>query len=296
MRSVEIDREKLQGLLTIVPTLGILFVAVFVPIVFAIWGSFHSIHPLDPVWDWVGLENYSTILDDPEFYAALRNGVVYTVGSVSLQLVLGVSVALLLNSVKSRALTALTLGIYLIPSAVITLVAKNMVQEPTGVIYMFLREYGFVSQGFNFWADGTVAMTMVVLIGSYKFSIFVTLMVLARLQSIPAAYYESARISGASTLQIFRDITWPAISGVVAIVVLLRGIWMFNNFDVIWILTAGGPGESTTTLPILAYKTMFQDLAYGQSSAIAVLMFGLLMIGGFFYFKFFSPEKQVGGS
>lgn len=286
-------KDRVLGYLSISPTLAILLVVVVIPVAFATWASLHDIHALDPNWTFLGIENYWLILEAPAFYTAIRNGLVYTVGSVAVQVVVGVGVALMLNSVRSRILTAFTLSLYLIPSAVITLAAREMFSEQTGIIYKIIRDLGLISSGFNFWADGTITMGLVILIGSYKFAVFVTLMVLARLQSIPKSYYEAAQINGATTIQMFRDVTWPAIRGVVAIVVLLRGIWMFNNFDVIWILTKGGPGEATMTLPIYAYRTMFENYAYGLASGIAVVMFLILVVGGILYFTLFSPEEEV---
>jgi len=291
-----LSRDSVIGYSSMIPTLLILFVAVFIPVIYAITASVHEIHALNPEWTWTGGGNYLAILGNSAFYNALKNGIVYTFGSVLFQLSVGIGVALLLDSIRSRLLTAFSLSLYLIPSAVITLVARDMFREQVGIFWKILNEIGVISVGFNFWADGATAMLMVIVVGSYKFSIFVTLMVLARLQSIPDSYYEAAKINGATTIQVFRDVTWPSIKGVVAIVVLLRGIWMFNNFDVIWILTSGGPGKATTTLPILAFRTMFEDLAYGLSSAIAVVMFVILIVGGVVYFKFFSPEKEVAGT
>lgn len=290
-----LDSEALAGFLTILPTILIFLVIAIVPALYALWAGFHEISALNPVWEWIGLGNYEIILQSPEFYNAISNGLIYTLGSVVIQLFLGVGVAILLNKVESRLVTSASLALYVIPTVVIVVLFQWMLDERYGILMQSAASFGIVDSTFSVWAFGDLAMAAVILIGSYKFSIFITLMVLARLESIPNTYYEAATVGGATTLQKFVYITWPQIRGVVALVVLLRGIFMFNKFDVIWMLTSGGPGDSTTTLPIWAFTTTFDNYAYGVGSAIAIVMFLLLAVGGIIYLGVFNPEEDVEG-
>lgn len=287
------NREYALGLLTVLPTLGVIIAAVIIPGGYALLASFHSIPAFDPDWTFVGLKNYIDVLGSAGFQNSLMIGVTYTVGSTVVQLLLGIAVALLVHTFRNKIVTAVTISLYIIPTAVVALIFDHMMTQRTGIIHTLLQSGGLIDSATSFWADSTLAMLSVILIGSYKFAMFVTIMVLARLQSIPSYYYEAATMSGATKLDKFIDITLPQLKGVIALVVLLRAIWMFNNFDVIWILTQGGPSGATETLPIYAFKTTFQNLQYGMGSAIAMLMFILLVIGGVAYLVIFNPEEDV---
>ncbi|HKJ58178.1 MAG TPA: sugar ABC transporter permease, partial [Halobacteriales archaeon] len=106
-------------------------------------------------------------------------------------------------------------------------------------------------------------------------------------------FYEAAQICGANRLQMFRDITLPRIQGVILVAVLLRSIFMFNKFDIIWQLTQGGPGYATTTLTVLAYREAFVGGNYGLGNALAIVMFLFLAAGAIAYFKMFNPSDEV---
>jgi multiple sugar transport system permease protein len=266
------------------------------PIVFSVYASFHEIRLISPDWTYVGLENYREVFGLDQFWDSLRRGIIYMVGSTALQLVVGVWMALVLNKINfgQRILTALIFTAYLIPTIVVVLVGLLMFDPFVGVLHISATDY------LSLWDSNKAAfsveawaMPIIILIGSWKFSVFVTILTLAQLRSIPSRFYEAAKVCGANRWQMFRDITYPRIRGVILIAVLLRGVFMFNKFDVIWMLTQGGPGYKTTTLPVLAYRTTFQNGDYGLGNAIAVVMFVFLSIGGVMYFRFFDPSDEV---
>jgi len=290
---IGIDDESLFGLITVLPTIIVILGALVVPGAYALAASLHEIHAFDPEWTMVGINNYRTILNEAEFYNALTNGIVFTIGSIAVQLCLGIVVALLVNDLKNRLVTAVTIALYIIPTAVVSVVFNRMLTQRVGVYHNLLTDLGLIGVDVSIWADSTLAMLGVIFVGSYKFAMFVTIMVLARLQSIPTYYYEAATMSGATKLDKFVDITLPQLRGVIALVVLLRAIWMFNNFDIIWILTQGGPSASTETLPIYAFKLTFSDLQYGLGTTVAMIMFFVLAIGGIAYLTLFNPEQDV---
>jgi multiple sugar transport system permease protein len=162
-----------------------------------------------------------------------------------------------------------------------------------GVINALLQDFGLIDEYIPWFASLDLTMLAVILTNSWKFAIFVTIMVLARLQSIPEGYYEAARMSGATTYQQFRDITLPNLKNVILIVLLLRGVWMFNKFDIIWVLTNGGPGDRTTTAPIFAYMRAFLDYSLGEAAAISTVLFSFLAVVAAIYFWYFEPHKEV---
>jgi multiple sugar transport system permease protein len=121
----------------------------------------------------------------------------------------------------------------------------------------------------------------------------VIILVLAKLQSIPDTFYEAAKASGASTYQAFRDITLPNLKSVIFIVLLLRAVWTFNKFDIVWLLTGGGPGTATTIAPVYAYELGFQRGSLGRAAAASVVLFGILSVVAIIYFLLLAPEEEV---
>ncbi|WP_226482504.1 carbohydrate ABC transporter permease [Natrinema amylolyticum] len=291
-----VERETVAGIGTVLPVVVLyLLIAVF-PIAFAFWASLHNIHTLNPQWEWVGLANYVEVLNISTFWGSLWRGIVYMVGSTLLQLAVGLWMALVLNRITrgQKLLTAVVFTAYLIPTIIVSLVALRVFDPLGGVFQMMGAEW------FGLWDSQTAplgsrdwAMRLLILIGSWKFAVFVTIFTLAQLRAIPDRFYEAAKVCGANRWQMFRDITLPRLMGIVLVVVLLRSIFMFNKFDIIWQLTQGGPGNATTTLPVLAYKTVYTDQAYGLANAISVVMFLFLFAAAIIYFKLFNPSEEV---
>jgi multiple sugar transport system permease protein len=183
-------------------------------------------------------------------------------------------------------------SVYLIPTIIVATIGLFLFDPFIGLFHFVGTDLLGLWEGAAF-SHTELAMPIVILVGSWKFAIFVTIFVLAQLQGIPSTFYETARICGANSWEMFRDITLPRIKGALLVVILLRAIFMFNKFDIIWILTEGGPGQRTTTLPVLAYRETFVQNAYGLGNAIAIVMFVFLAIGGILYFRMFSPSEEV---
>ena len=135
------------------------------------------------------------------------------------------------------------------------------------------------------------AMVTVVLIGTWKLFPFVVIAVLARLQTIPLQLYEAARIDGAGALARFWDITLPQLRGVLALVLVLRTIWDFKEFDLIYLMTGGGPRRGTETLPLLVYQQSFPELQAGRGAAVAVLMLLIMLVFFAVYFRLQAADE-----
>lgn len=279
--------------ITVIPVLLLFFFINFLPILWAIYASLHRIPVFSPEWEWVALENFQFLLDQPGLWAALERSLVFAGGSVGLQVILGVGIALVINRTfkLNKIVRALIFLPYLIPTAIVGFLALWMANSNFGVINNLLIDIGIVAEPIPWFGSPDFAMIAVIIANSWKFTIFVTIMVLARLQSIDQDFYDAAYISGASRFQMFRDITLPNLKGVLLIVILLRGIWMFNKFDILWVLTRGGPGDTTTTAPIYAYEEAFQLNNLGSASAIATILFTMLLVGAFVYFVVFKPAE-----
>lgn len=290
-----LSRKHVFIALTVLPTMLLFAFINLIPIGWAIYAGFHKIPLLSPNWEWVGLQNYQAILSDPAFWQVLERSIIFAGGSVAVQLTVGTGLALLLNrSFKFEyVVRALVLLPYTIPTAVIGFMALWMMNSQWGIINQILVQLGLISNAIPWYANPDLAMPAVILTNSWKFSIFVTIMVLARLQSIPDGYYEAAELAGANVYQQFRDITLPNLKGVIFIVLLLRGVWMFNKFDIIWVLTNGGPGKKTETASIYAFRTALFQNHLGKAAAISTILFIMLVVTAALYFYVLEPEKEV---
>jgi len=280
---------------TTVPALLFLTVVAYLPILYAIGISFFKKTAFSPTMSWAGIRNYSFILGEAEFWAALGRSIVFTVGSVLVQLIWGVGVALLLNRTfrGMTAIRSLFILPYLLPTIVVALVFQWLLNQEYGVINQILLQAGMVKTPINFVGGLDTAMYSVIGTASWQYGSFVALMVLARLQAIPQRLYEAARVCGAGTLRCFWDVTLPNLKTTIVLLALLRGIWMFNKFDIIWLITRGGPLKATETLPLYAYRLAFEEFDFGIAASACTVMFLVLVVGSIVYFKLFDPTKEV---
>jgi multiple sugar transport system permease protein len=291
---VEISPDGVWGFLTVLPVICLYLLIAVVPVSFAFVASLHQIPLMNPVWEYVGFSNYTTVFNLDRFWASMWRGVYYMIGSTILQTIVGVWIALTLNKMDfgQRILSSIVFSIYLIPTIIVVLVALFLLDPFIGFLHVYF------GQGLGLWegfllGNTDLAMPAVILVGTWKFSVFITIFTLAQLRSIPDHFYEAAKVCGANTWEMFRDITFPRIRGALLVAVFLRSIFMFNKFDVIYPLTQGGPGYATTTMPILAYRETFQGSTYGLGNAIAMVMFVFLAIGGVLYLWALDPSEEV---
>ncbi len=279
-------KDRTLGVLLLLPAaLTVLFVGVY-PILNVVYFSLNRWDILEPSGNFVFLRNFGYLFTHPDFWNGLKNSLVWTVGSVFFQFWVGLALALFLHKrFFGRDLyRGLVFFSYLIPTIVIAIVFRFMLNDVTGIIALTFRKLGLQLAWFS---SPRTSMMSVILVNVWKYFPFVVVCILAQLQTIDQQMYEAARIDGAGTLQQFRHITWPFILPVVFIVLMLRTIWTIKNFDIIKLLTGGGPLDSTETLPILTYNTVFASFHLGRGSAIAVLMFILLLAASAGYLRLY---------
>ena len=280
---------------TTAPALAFLLVIAYLPIAYAVMLSFFKKTAFNPAMKWVGLANYRYILEEPELWNAFWRSVVFTLGAVGLQLLWGLVAALLLNRAFRglnfvRSLFVLP---YLLPSIVVALVFQWLLSQEYGVVNQLLMQTGVVTHPINFFGGLATAMWSVIGMAGWQYGSFATLLILARLQAINPKLYEAAAVSGAGTLRAFWDVTLPNLRTTLIVIALLRGIWMFNKFDSIWLVTHGGPLKHTETLPLYAYRLAFEEFDFGLAAAACSVMFVVLLVGAVVYFKLFDPTKEI---
>ena len=279
MRSLD-ARYGLLGALLIAPTVLVFCAVIVYPLVSAIYLGLFSIYTPTMEGEWVGLDNYSRLLASGEFWRSLANNLIWTAGTLTLQIVFGVLVALMLHrSLAFRALArSLVLFPYFLSTVVAVLVWRWLFNDLYGVLNHLLMWAGIVDLPVDWLGSMPNAMISLILVGAWKYFPFVVIAVLARLQAIPDELYEAAAIDGAGTWARFTDVTLPQLRDVLVVVVLLRTVWDFKEFDLIYLLTGGGPIIGTQTLPLMVYKEAFALNQMGGASAAAVLMMLVMLL------------------
>jgi multiple sugar transport system permease protein len=282
------------GVILLLPSALTFLVLLVFPLGYGIYTSFLQRHVLDPEGVWVGLANYVWLFGNAGFWQSLAISSLWAGATVGLQILLGTAVALVLHQpFKGRSLVrGLVIFPYMMPVVSVILVWMLLYNALYGVLNWLLVQTGIVDAPVAWLSQPGSAFWSVVFVGVWKYFPFVVVIVLARLQVIPQDLYEAARIDGAGAVARFLDITLHQIKDVLLVVALLRTIFMFNNFEIVFLLTGGGPLRSTMTLPILVYEQAFGVYEMGRGSAIAVVMFLILIAVMSIYFAFLRKEAD----
>jgi multiple sugar transport system permease protein len=270
------QRERRQAWVLLAPMLLMMLLLTAWPLARTLWLSFTDAalvgDGVTPAW--VGADNFFNALTDPDFQAALGRTLYFTVISVAFEGVIGVLVALLLNQ-KFHGRNVLRV-LVILPWALPTIVNATMwrlnFNPDYGSINALLTQLGVIDHYRSWLGDPASALNAVMLADIWKNYPLITLLTLAALQSIPDDLYEAARLDGASAWRRFRAITLPAILAPLAVALVLRTIDAFKVFDIIYVMTRGGPMDSTKTLSFFVYQESFSYLRAGSGAAYAVLM------------------------
>lgn len=227
----------------------------------------------------VGLDNYLAVAQDPVAWSSLGRTALWIGITIPLQLLLGLATALLLNQeFRWRGLArSLILIPWALPSVVIGLMWSWIYHPQVGLLNDLLLRVGILEAAMPWLADPATALYSIILALVWQGFPFFAIMILAGLQTIPANLYEAAAIDGATAWQQFREITLPGLKGVLVTAVMLRLIWVANSIDVIYVMTGGGPGYATQTLPLYAFKRTYASMDFGYGTALAVT-FSLLLL------------------
>ncbi len=267
-------QDLLMYLILVIPALAILGFTIFFPVLKSAYMSLFDVSLLDlGTMTWAGFSNFSEVLADDAFYNALRLSNLYAFSVVAIELVLSFFLALLLNAKLPgrRIFRSLQLLPWTIPTMVTALVWMWIFQADYGVLNYLLKSFGMIKESIKWVADVDFALISVMIVALWKQLPFMTIMLLSGMQSIPLDLVEAARIDGCREWQVIRYITLPFLSGTIKSTVLVSIIDNFKMFPLFWIMTQGGPIDSTTTLAVLTYQTSFVQLDLGRGAAIGVL-------------------------
>ncbi|TPE49524.1 carbohydrate ABC transporter permease [Amaricoccus solimangrovi] len=264
------------------PAVLVTLLIVFAPMLLAIGTSFFELVLFRPkATHFIGLGNFVALMSDPVFWSSLWRTVLWIGLTVPAQMLLGLVAALILNQQffwrgLARALVIIP---WALPSVVIALMWRWIYDPNIGVANDLLLRLSIIQTAVPWLADPGVALYSIIVTLTWQGFPFFAVMILAALQGIPKSQYEAAAIDGASAWRQFRHVTLPGIAPVLATAGLLRVIWVANSIDVIFVMTGGGPGYATHTLPLYAFVKARQNLDFGYGSAIAVAF--TLLLGVF---------------
>lgn len=280
-------RGEFIGILFITPT--VLFLAIFVlyPVLYNIWLSLTDANLSKNVVSFIGVGNFKKLFSNARFLKYVWNTVIWTVFSVVGQLVLGFAIALLINR-KMRfgtALRSLLLVPYVVPAVALALVTKWIMNGDYGIISSWLQNLGVLDYRQSPLALSGSAMVVLIIINIWRSYPFPMLIYWAALKGIDMELYEAASVDGAGTFQKFLHITLPQVKETTIILAVLRIVWTATYFDLIWMVTGGGPAGSTTHLPIMIYQASFGTFQIGYASSMSLVLGVVLFFCIVFYVK-----------
>lgn len=269
----------LSALLTLPSAIWMLGVIGY-PVGLVLWMSVHKLKTVEANPPYVGLENYRKILDKPEFWDSTQLTITWALGNLGLIVPIGIAVAVLLNTHfrGQRVVRTWSLLPWMFPIVVNILIWRWILDPVAGVLNYSLLKLSIISQPVSFFADRETAMLVVILVNVWRWTPFMAVVTLGAMQTISQSLYEAARVDGASSWGSFWYITLPLIRPAVANTAFILGIWLFNMFPPIWLMTQGGPADGTTTLPILIYKQGLQLFRMSDAATISVLLLLIFVV------------------
>jgi multiple sugar transport system permease protein len=272
--------ERKLALLFVTPALGLLTLTLLWPLFLAVDLSLRDVRYIGKPGDFVGLANYTEVLGEARFWQSGLRSLIWVAGNAVVQTALALAAALVLHQSFPgvRIARVWVLLTWIVPTVVVVIIWRWLLSNSGGMINPLLMKVGLLDAPVGFFSSRESAMTTLILINSWRWFPFVTLMILAALTRIPGDLDEAARMDGAGAWQRFRRITWPLLQPTLSVLLVVGTLLSFNVFDIIWLITAGGPSGGTQTLPVLIYETAFKGYELSRAAAISVLT-GLVLMG-----------------
>ena len=288
-------RNRRYGYIFIAPVLLFLAAVIVLPLGHAFWTSLHRVRGLNSTF--VGFANYQRALGDEAFWHSLGVSLVFTGTSVALHLLLGLALALLLHELRAlrTALRIAFLTPWMIAPAVGATIWLWLLEPQFGVVNYLLRAWHIVAQPVAWLGEPATALGAVIAVDAWRGVPFVMLLMLAGLQTIPPEQYEAAAMDGAGAAQRFRFVTWPNLRYLLVVATTLDIINTIRHYDIIGVMTAGGPAGGTQTLPVLLYNTAFHTNHNNNAAAIGVLLLVVVLAFAVVYVMVARRDRVEGG-
>lgn len=300
--ATELPRKRRSDpfpILAMLPAWVFLALLIGFPLIKVLIDAFNYSNLINPdVGGFAGLDNFRQVIEDRHFNRALVNTIVWTLGSVVGEYLLGLGAALLLTrKVKGQGVFRVLAFIpWLVPIIVAGMTWGWMLNPDFGIVNSLLVNSGVIDRPINFLGDPAWAMPTVIFINIWRSFPYFAISLMAAIQAIPQELYEAADLDGAGPWRKFWSVTMPELRSASLIIVFIHLIWTAVNFDFIWVLTQGGPNYATVTFPILIYRYSMQDFNVGAASALSTLMLMLTTIIFFVYYRYRAKlSKEIVG-
>jgi multiple sugar transport system permease protein len=290
--------EKLTPYLFIFPA-GLFLMAIMgYPILFAIFMSFQEFTLetlVSKQTEFIGLVNYQRVFANPEFMVSLKHSLIFTFESIFFQFAIGLGLAILFSKAfpMSNLMRGLLLSGWQIPSVVTGTIFLWLFNIDYGLVNFILTSLNMIKEPIGWVTQANTALTTVIIVNIWLGIPFNTIMLTAGITSLPEDVYEAATVDGANDWQKLIYITIPLLRSTILAVLMLGFIYTLRVFDVIWIMTKGGPGNVTEVLPTFAYRLSFISFNFGQSAAVSVIILSILLVAAIIYLKYAIREENI---
>ncbi|OIK15687.1 ABC transporter permease [Bacillus sp. MUM 116] len=282
-------RNGRTALIYILPALLLILLFVFLPIVLNLYNSLFRWNSFEAGKTFVGFEYYSRLFKDPVFYTALKNNSLYAVISLCFQVGGGLVIAAILEDKLIRKFQPFFRTVFFIPSvisiAVVGLLWQLLYNPEVGLVNGFLKLIGQSEWAHSWLGESKIAIYAVVAVSQWQYTGYMAMLFIIAMQKIPFEYYEAAMIDGASKIKTFFNITLPQIKEMTLVGTVITVIGAFKVFDEVYIMTFGGPGQSTEVLGTMLYRAAFRNDEMGYASTIGTIIFVITLILSLFQMK-----------
>jgi ABC-type sugar transport system permease subunit len=290
-----VAKDKRLGFFLLLPTIIILCAVIVYPMGNSLWLSFQNLNISNPARgrEYVGFQNYLEVLHSNDWWLSLVRTLYFVAADLLIGIPAGLGIALLLNKERKgkSVILAIILFPYVLAPIVNSLIWKLIYDPNYGFLNGFLMQVGLIKNYIPWLSSPTLAIVMLIIANLWQGTPFAIVLFLAGLKSIPKEEYEAAAIDGASKSVSFKYITIPHLQPIIYMNVVMKTILTFKLFDIIYSLTGGGPGGSTTVVSMLIYRESFEYMKFGQGAAMSYLLLVLVFILVIIYSQMFKEEE-----
>lgn len=287
-------KRRIGPYLAVLPGFLLIAGVVFYPIINTLWLSLFDVQ-LVQVGEFIGLGHYVALAQDPLFWRILRQTFFWTLSSVTVKLVLGLALGLLLNEkFRGRDLFRTLLLIpWAMPAVAAAVVWRWIYDANFGYLNDLLREIGLISEPIIWLGGAKSAFAAAVLTDAWVGLPFMAFIFLAGLQGVDQRLYEAAKVDGAGVWARFIHVTVPQLAPIILVATLVSAIWTFNSFNIVYVLTGGGPLKATEILVTYTYSQAFEQLQFGTAAALATVTFGILLLFSIVYVWLYGRNNEI---
>lgn len=275
------------GIILILPALAVFLTVILYPFLKSLTLSFTNRSLLSPISTYVGFENFIALFQNPYLYEYIKNTVIFVAGTTLIPFILGFIWAIVLNHGfrGSEFLKGITLVNWIIPSTAIGFLWIWIFQGNYGFVNSILKMLGIIEEDISWLGQVDTAMIAVIIAKSWQTLPWFMAYLIGGLNMVPKEQIEAARMDGASNLMVFRHVIWSNMKMIISFLLILGAIGNLQHFDILWVMTQGGPIRSTTTLSVAVYRTAFQEWNIGMAATIGVVWVVLISFFAVFYLK-----------